>query len=225
VQAYGRRSERGVAPLVMIVAVVVLGFAFVMTLKGVELVHGMRAFIAATKFRQFSDFISFYEDRYHALPGDDRQAPGRWGRPRSVYIVNDLPVSFDGDLRIQGSLSDYGNATGEQFNAWRDLRLAGLLDGDIELFGQSAMPENPFGGRYGFAEDNLGLRDVICATQVPGGAAAIIDQRLDDGTINTGVVQATSRWDPIDAMNRFDTPDVAPYDPLKTYIICAPQRL
>jgi hypothetical protein len=217
--------ERGIAPLVMIIAVMILGFAFVMTLKGVALVHGARAFIAANKFRQFQDQILLYENQYRALPGDDRGAPNRWGRPNSVYIVNGTPVSYVGDLRIHGLLSDYGNATGEQFDAWRDLRFSGLLDGDKELVGQSAMPENPFGGVYGFAEDNLGLKDVICATQVPGDAAAAIDRRLDNGVINTGIVQATSRWDPVEAMNHFEAPDEQPYDPLKTYIICVPQRV
>ena len=220
-----RASERGLAPLVMIISVVILGMVIVMTLKGTELVHRMRGMVTATKFRQFQDQILNYENQYRFLPGDDRAAPSRWGRPNSVYIVNGVGVSYAGDLRIQGLLSDYGNATGEQFNAWRDLRFAGLLDGDQDLVGQSAMPENPFGGLFGFAESNFGLRDVICATQVPGDAAESIDRRLDDGFISTGTVRATSLWDPITAMNRFDAPDKTPYDPSKTYIICVPQRV
>ncbi|MCA0199579.1 MAG: hypothetical protein LCH56_01915 [Proteobacteria bacterium] len=209
----------------MIIAVVILGFIFLMTLKGRELVHMTRGVVTANQLRQFQDDILKYEAQYRALPGDDLRAPGVWGRANSVYVVNGVAVSFAGDQRISGILSDYANATGEQFDAWRDLRSAGLLDGDINLVGQSAMPDNLFGGQFGFAEDNLGLKNVICATRIPGDAALKIDQRLDDGRIDTGSVRATSRWDPIDAKNHFDAPDEAPYDPLKTYIICVPQRV
>ncbi|MCC6914379.1 MAG: hypothetical protein IT566_11810 [Rhodospirillaceae bacterium] len=209
----------------MIVVVVILGFVFLMTLKGRELVHATRGMLTANQLQQFQDDIVKYQAQYRALPGDDLHAPRTWGRTGSIYVVNGVAVSFAGDDRISGLLSDYANATGEQFDAWRDLRSAGLLEGDIDLVGQSAMPENLFGGQFGFAEDNLGLNNVICATQIPGEAALKIDQRLDDGRIGTGSVRATSRWDPIDAKNHFDAPDETPYDPLKTYIICVPQRV
>ncbi len=219
------RRQAGVSSLQMLIAVAILGFTFVMALKGRELVHRTRGVVTANQLRAFQDHLVTYEAQYRALPGDDPRAPRTWRRENSVYIVNGVGVSMSGDLRIQGLLSDYGNATGEQFDAWRDLRFAGLLEGDTALVGRSAMPENLFGGEFGFAEDNLGLQNVICATRIPGDAALTIDERFDDGKIDTGNVRATSRWDPIDAKNHFDAPDEAPYDPLKTYIVCVPQRV
>ena len=209
----------------VVIVVAILGFAFLMALKGRELVHKTRGIVTAGQLRGFQDSVRRYEDQYRALPGDDPSAPRKWRRTNSIYLVNGVTVSSTGDQRIQGKLSDYGNATGEQFNAWRDLRFAGMVTGDTELVGQSAMPENSFGGAFGFAEDNFGLRDVICATQIPGAAAEMIDQRLDDGIIATGNVRATSRWDPLTALNRFEEPDATAYDPSKTYIICVPQRV
>ncbi|MGE3474400.1 MAG: type II secretion system protein [Rhodospirillaceae bacterium] len=223
--AAARRYQAGFSALQMVIAVAILGFTFVMSLKGRELVVATRGVVTANQFRQFQDSVVKYETQYRAMPGDDPKAPRVWNRTNSIYIVNGVSVSQAGDLRIQGLLSDYGNATGEQFNAWRDLRFAGMLDGDTALVGQSAMPENLFGGQFGFAEDNVGLKNVICATRIPGDAARKIDERFDDGKIDTGSVRATSRWDPIDAKNHFDAPDETPYDPLKTYIICVPQRV
>lgn len=209
----------------MVIIVAILGFTFLMALKGRDLVHKTRGIVVAGQLRGFQVSVRQYEDQYRAMPGDDPAAPGRWRRTNSIYVVNGVSASSTGDHRIQGPLSDYGNATGEQFNAWRDLRFAGLVDGDTDLVGQSAMPENVFGGAYGFAEDNFGIEDVICATQIPGSAAALIDQRLDDGMIATGTVRATSGWDPLTTRNRFEEPDKSPYDPSKTYIICVPQRV
>ncbi len=62
----------------------------------------------------------------------------------------------------------------------------------------------------------------LCATRVPGRAAQMIDDRMDDGRIDRGRVVATSRYDPADAKNHFDAPDSDPYDIEKEYIICAP---
>ncbi len=131
-------------------------------------------------------------------------------------------VSLAGNGKIDGLLDDPGNASGEQYMAWRDLRSAGLVEGDPTLLGQSARPENFFDGDFGFAENNLGLEQVLCLTRVPGRDAELIDKRLDDGSVSTGRLRGTSRWDPVYAKNQFDAPDTAPYDPEKTYIICLP---
>jgi hypothetical protein len=107
--------------------------------------------------------------------------------------------------------------------AWRDLRYAGLVKGDPKWAGESAAPENPFGGIYGFDEGNLGQSGgSLCATRVPGRAAQIIDRNMDDGVINKGRVVATSLYDVVGAHNHFNAPDSAPYDYAKQYIICVP---
>jgi prepilin-type N-terminal cleavage/methylation domain-containing protein len=215
-------SQAGFSALEMMIAVSIVGIALMLTMKGTALLEPMRAFMTANQMTRYQDIVNTYRAQYRALPGDDRAAPTRWGRPPSVFILNNIPASFSGDDVLQGLLSDEANAAAEQFNAWRDLRFAGLIEGDKELVGRSAMPENAFGGQYGFAEDNLGLRQVLCATQIPGGAAAAIDKRLDDSNVSTGNVRGTSQWDPLEAKNHFEAPDTAPYDPEKTYIICIP---
>jgi hypothetical protein len=136
--------------------------------------------------------------------------------------LDGLPVSFLGDGIIQGELDDPVNVSGEQYSAWRDLRAAGMMEGDPALVGKSAQPENIFDGFFGFAQDNLGLQQVLCLTKVPGRDAQLLDTKLDDGNIATGRLRGTSRWDPAHAKNHFTTPDIAPYDPQKTYIICLP---
>lgn len=219
-----RRAARGFGAIEMMVAVVILGMAFLFALKGRALLAPARAFLTIQQINQYKAAFSNYILEYKAIPGDDAAAPGRWRRQPSLYILplSPQPVSFAGDGRIRGPFDESQSPLGEQFMVWSDLRNAGLIPGDGSLVGQSARPENVFGGVFGFAEDNLGMDQVLCLGQVPGTDAQIIDKRLDDDSISTGEIRATSQWDPVGVMNRFAQPDTAAYDPEKTYLICLP---
>jgi prepilin-type N-terminal cleavage/methylation domain-containing protein len=215
---------RGFTFVEMAVTIVVLGIAFILTLKGAVMVELMKAMLATYQARNFQTQVEVYLSENGALPGDDPTAPGRYGRPNSVTILLGDAISAEGNSKIDGELSDSLNANGEQYTAWRDLRYAGLIDGDPALQGASAMPENPFGGVYGFDAGNLGQSGgSLCLTKVPGRAARLIDLRLDDGVINTGKVVAISKFS-IEQHNHFSAPDSQPYDDTKTYIVCMPMR-
>jgi len=216
------RPNGGFGSIELVIAVVILGMIFLFTLKGTVAVASMRAFVTGQQINTYKSAMLQYQTDFNAVPGDDTGAPGRWDRDPSLYLVDGRAVAFVGDARINGLFDDSTNPSGEQFMAWHDLRSGGYVEGDRTLVGQTARPENLYGGVYGFAEGNLGLDQVLCLTQVPGTDAALIDRRLDDASISTGQIRGTSQWDPVGAMNRFDAPDSAPYDPEKTYIICTP---
>jgi hypothetical protein len=217
-----KSRQRGFSGLEVATAVIILGIVFAMAMKGTALVEAMRAFLAAYQIQNYQYRVFTYQAQFNHLPGDDPMAPRRFNRERSVFMDSGVPVTFNGDLKLDGKLSDALNPLGEQFMAWRDLRYAGM-EGDPLVPGASAMPENPFGGVYGFDQGNLGQKNgSLCATRVPGRAAEMIDHRLDDGVIDKGRVVATSRYDAATAANHFDAPDSQPYDVEKEYIICVP---
>jgi hypothetical protein len=217
------RPASGFSALEGIVAIIILGLGFAAVLKGAVVVDTVRAFVAGYKLQQYQARVLMYATTEKYLPGDDPGGPRKWGRPGAVTLLRNAPVSKVGDSKIDGKLSDQLNPTGEQFMAWRDLRYAGILDGDPELAGVSAAPENPFGGIYGFDEGNLGQKFAsLCLTRVPGRAAEMIDKRFDDGVIDKGSIVGTSQYDPVDALNHFEEPETQPYDVEKEYIICAP---
>ena len=218
-----RISTGGFGAIELVVVVIILGGIFLLTLKGTNLVAPMRARVTEQQILQYQSAILHYQVDFNALPGDDAGAPSRWGRDESLFNIYGLAsVSFAGDGKIQGLFDDPSNASGEQYMAWSDLRSGGYVEGDSTLVGQSARPENLYGGVYGLAEDNLGLQQVLCLTKVPGRDAELIDKALDDGKISTGHIVATSQWDPVVANNHFSAPDTAAYDPEKTYLICLP---
>ncbi len=218
-----RAVTRGFGAVELILTVIILGMVFLFALQGRALIAPMRSFVTIQQINQYKSAVSHYTSDYRLPPGDDAAAPKRWRRPPALFSIGlAAPVSFAGNGKIEGLLDDAQNPSGEQYLAWVDLRAGGYVVGDAALVGQSARPENLYGGNFGFAEDNLGLDQVLCLTQVPGSDAALIDKRLDDANIATGAMRATSQWDPVGAKNHFTQPDTVAYDPEKTYIICFP---
>lgn len=216
-------ASRGFSGMELTIALIVLGVIFIMTLKGASAILAMRALVLTHQIEGYQSAVMQYVSDRAALPGDDPRAPGG-GRQTSLVMINGQPASFAGNGKIDGDLDDVNNPLGEQYLAWQDLRIRQYVEGDATLIGQTAQPENMFGGVFGFAEDQFGLSQVLCVTKVPGEIAAAIDRRMDDGEIATGRLRGTARWDPVDAHNHFTEPDKTPYDPAKTYIICLPYQ-
>jgi hypothetical protein len=182
----------------------------------------MRTLVATQQIATYRNAVSLYQTEYRELPGDDPAAPRRWDRPEALFMSGGAVISFVGDGKIDGFFDDAANAVGEQFTAWRDLRLGGFIPGQNNLVGQTARPDNPYGGVYGFTQENLGIEQALCLSQVPGLDAQLLDKRNDDGAPSTGKMRATSSWDPVERKNHFPEPDVGPYDPEKTYLVCLP---
>jgi prepilin-type N-terminal cleavage/methylation domain-containing protein len=217
-----RCAKRGFALIEFVVVIVVLGVIFLMTMKGAEMVTTMRAVVTSHQIAQIQTKVAVYQNDYRALPGDDPRGEVRYKHGGARGLENRVLVNRTGNDQIDGHLSDYSSPDAEPFMAWRDLRYAGKLDGDPTLQGIAALPENPFGGFYGFDAGNLGQkRGSLCATKVPGRAALLIDEKIDDGRINTGKMVATSKFS-VEENNHFDAPDVEPYNVEKEYIICVP---
>jgi len=207
------------------VVIGILGIVFLMALKGTAIVTSIRALVVARELDQFVQKVDVYRSQNSgALPGDDKRGPERYGRPKALSIFGEVYADAAGDGKIQGRLTDFRNPDSEQFMAWRDLRYAGLIDGDPSIPGFSSMPEHTFGGNFGFDEGNLGQTEPgsLCATRVPGEAARQIDERLDDGVVDKGRLVATSQYVPTGVYNHFDAPDSEPYNIEKEYIICIP---
>lgn len=214
------RHQRGFSAIEAAVVIVVLGAAFLLTLKGTVMVQSMRALLTSYQIQNFQTAVSLYVAQVGALPGDDRGAPARYGRIEAVFIADGVTAVSAGSARIEGFLTDPLNPRGEPYMAWRDLRYAGFVDGDPRLEGEAALPDNLFGGIYGFDQGNLGQeRGSLCVTKVPGYAAGLIDKKLDDGAIDNGKIVATARFS-IDQHNHFSEPDSGAYDVNKTYILC-----
>jgi prepilin-type N-terminal cleavage/methylation domain-containing protein len=190
-------ASEGFTLVELSVVLVVIGLIIGSVLVGASILQNARITSTVNALQAVQSAVATYNQNYNALPGDDSQAATR-------FAANNVSNSGGGDGQIGSTgvlaasfdttLTGSGNGATESPLAWQCLRAAGLVKGQGN---QSNPPANPFGGVLGiqngaFTGDNkisLGT-NVLCASGIPGTAARVIDQRLDDGNGLTGTMRA-----------------------------------
>jgi hypothetical protein len=131
-----------------------------------------------------------YQDRYGRTPGDDGPAASLAARGTNWSRVTAGNV----DGRLDVGINQLFTGNGESGPFWQQLRAAGFWSGDPQAEGQEALPVNPWGGLISVLAENVGGDldgNKVCMSQVPGAAALVIDQELDDGDGASGRLRAT----------------------------------
>lgn len=170
-------KQTGFTLVEIAIVMVIIGVLLGGVLKGRELIVNAKLKRVISDVNSISAALYVYQDRYRALPGDDKEANSRF---KSMSKGN-------GNRQIDG---DFYQSSGEPALLWRHLRAAGLVDGDAK---SGAQPSNAFGGILGVQSKRLGLLGVvICIDQIEGDKARIIDTQNDDGNPKTGSVRAAS---------------------------------
>lgn len=208
----------------MVIVVLLIGMMMIGIGQAALMVDGVRVFVLTMRIESLDGAIASFRDRYKALPGDSDDVGRMLGRPPARFWTADGFVSRAGNGHLDGRFFDRASPEGEQYMAWRDLRLAGFWPGDGELIGLAAMPDNPFGGVMGFSDANLGLRGVLCMTAVPGEAARTLDQRTDDGVMATGQTRARVREVDPEVRSVYPAPGEGDYRAEETYMVCVRLR-
>ena len=148
-------------------------------LKGQELINSAKVKSMANDFKNIQIQIYSYQDKFRALPGDDKAATTNVG----------ATTNGDGNGVIDGAW----NATaGESFDFWQHIRKAGLATGSTVTTDPNYLPKNTEGGRIGvqsnpnFVITNLSGSYAICSEGILGKFAKQLDVSLDDGNTGTG---------------------------------------
>ena len=130
-------------------------------------------------------FIYGFQDKFKALPGDDALA------------VTHVTATANGNGN--GIIDGNWNATsGESFNFWQHVRLAGLAPGPTDTAAADYLPSNAVGGKIGVtnaastAITTLKGSYIICSDAIAGKFAKQLDTTLDDGNTATGSLQVTA---------------------------------
>ena len=197
-----KRNQSGFTLNEIAIVLVIIGLLLGGVLKGQELINSAKVKSLATDFRNIPVFIYGYQDKFKALPGDDKSASLHLGVASSVVNAG------NGNGLIDGNWNDTYAATplSEALNFWQQVRLAGLTSGSTTLSASDYMPVNSVGGEIGIQSGTTDVTKtpingsaganpirgtyIICSPNILGKFAKQLDIQLDDGNTATGAMMA-----------------------------------
>ena len=209
------RRQKGFTLVEIAIVLVIIGLLLGGVLKGQELINSAKVKNFATDFRNIPLYIYGYQDKYKALPGDDRAAEAHLGAGNNPAQGANPPA---GNGMIDGNW-DSIDETHESVIFWQHVRLAGLASGATVIpasltANDAFFPTNADGGRIGIESGSSkfisGLQGayVVCSQGILGKFAKQLDVTMDDGVTNTGSMRTVTlthtRLDPAPAPNTID---------------------
>ena len=180
-----KNHQKGFTLVEIAIVLVIIGLLLGGVLKGQELINSAKVKNLANEFRSIPTFVFAYQDRFRALPGDDRAAVAHVG----------AAANGDGDGRIEGAWNTQpaANACGTESCAfWQHVRLANLAGGTT-VIGADYIPRNAEGGIIGITGETpfggWAGNFFVCTTGIQGRFARQLDTMMDDGNTTTGNVR------------------------------------
>ncbi|GAB5605427.1 prepilin-type N-terminal cleavage/methylation domain-containing protein [Sideroxyarcus sp. TK5] len=181
-----KQKQSGFTLIEIAIVLVIIGLLLGGVLKGQELINSAKVKNLATDFKNVPIYIYAYQDKYRALPGDDKAADTHL----AVSGVTVTITNGDGNGVIGGA---WDASSGESFQFWQHIRLAGIAPGTTTTTDNAYIPTNTIGGSIGVTNSSannpiVGLRGsyIVCSASVPGKFAKQLDIAMDDGNTAAG---------------------------------------
>jgi prepilin-type N-terminal cleavage/methylation domain-containing protein len=186
-----KKSQKGFTLVEIAIVLVIIGLLLGGILKGQEMITQAKIKNVIADVTGVSAAMYGYQDRYRALPGDDKGAT-RWGGATPAK-------GGDGNGVIDGAYNYTGATPPESLHFWDHLRRAGFVGGQ-----GSENPFNAVSGKMGVqtgdgagggvlavsgpaTEQFTGL--ILCTANLPDKIAVSVDAQMDDGKGKTGSVR------------------------------------
>lgn len=188
------KKQAGITLVEIAIVLVIIGLLLGGVLKGQEIITNAKIKNLENDFNGITAAIYSYQDRYRALPGDDKRAHTRF--------PGITTQDGDGNGRINGAFNagvnndiDPGSGSEESRLFWLHLRSASLIKGEAnpdEIY----LPVNAFNGIIGVSSDPAASPKptkmsgiYVGFSQIPLNVAVIIESRSDDNIPNKGSIQ------------------------------------
>jgi prepilin-type N-terminal cleavage/methylation domain-containing protein len=178
-----KRHQAGFTLVEIAIVLVIIGLLLGGVLKGQELINSAKSKAVINDFRNTATMVAAYQDRFRALPGDDKAADKHLTATASTEIGN-------GNGLIEGAWNS-ATPSDESSKVWAHLRRANLASGDASLTGDWE-PKNSEGGRLGVSTTaifGMNGRLFVCQDSISGRIAQQVDTTMDDGNPATGSVR------------------------------------
>lgn len=184
-----KNTQKGFTLVEIAIVLVIIGLLLGTVLKGQELINSAKVKNFASDFRNIPLFIYAYQDKFRAIPGDDKQAVTNVGASKSG----------DGDGVIEGAWNS-DNPADESILFWEHVRRANLAPGPTSLSSAASVatfvPTNAEGNRIGIQSGAnppiTGLQGtyVVCSQGILGKFVKQLDITMDDGNTAAGSMMA-----------------------------------
>jgi len=214
-----RKTQSGFTLVEIAIVLVIIGLLLGGVLKGQELVNSAKVKNFVNDFKTVPLFIYGYQDKFKALPGDDKNASTHLGT--AVTLLTPTSSTL-GNGRIEGNFNSE-IATDESVAFWQQVRLANLASGPTDFTTiSSAVPTNADGGRIG-VQSTVPITGMtgsyfVCSEAIQGKFAKQIDVTMDDGNTDAGSVRVMEAGYSGTAKTGIATKDIVDST---TYIVCA----
>jgi prepilin-type N-terminal cleavage/methylation domain-containing protein len=186
-----KRNQSGFTLIEIAIVLVIIGLLLGGVLKGQELINSAKVKNLANDFKNIPVFIYGYQDKFKALPGDDSAAVTHLPVNVGITVTNG-----NGNGLIDGT---WNATTGESFQFWQQVRLAGFGPGAIDTAALDYLPKNAVGGNIGVTNSVVntpitGMKGtyIVCSDSIAGKFAKQLDITLDDGNPATGSLLVTT---------------------------------
>jgi prepilin-type N-terminal cleavage/methylation domain-containing protein len=135
------------------IVLVILGLLTGGILTGQSLIRASELRAVGTEYQRYVAATNTFRDKYFALPGDMRNATAFWGRlnGNADCVTNSgaavaTPGTCDGNGGGTIDFASAAGASGEMFQFWRQLALAGMIEGTYSgLAGAAAAGDHVLG--------------------------------------------------------------------------------
>lgn len=215
-----KQNQAGFTLIEIAIVLVIIGLLLGGVLKGQELINSAKVKNIATDFRNIPVFVYGYQDKYRALPGDDKDiATHLSGLSPTTVIQAGSGVTGNGTLEGAWNATD----ASETNLFWQQIRLAGLAAGPTAYAaGTGLQPTNAVGGTIGITSasqspiNGLTGSYIVCSDAVAGKFAKQLDLTMDDGQTDKGSMRAV----PAGTTAATDATKTADINNDTTYLIC-----
>jgi prepilin-type N-terminal cleavage/methylation domain-containing protein len=197
-----KSQQSGFTLVEIAIVLVIIGLLLGGILKGQELINSARVKNLANDFRTIPTYIYAYQDKFKALPGDDRLVGQHVGGVCAEATPNDptsSPCYASTGPVANGVINGTWNSTtsgDESFRFWQHVRAANLAAGPTTTGDPSYIPQNANGGIMGIQSGPVitGMSGTysVCSAGILGKFVIQLDVQMDDGQTNSGSMRATT---------------------------------
>jgi prepilin-type N-terminal cleavage/methylation domain-containing protein len=215
------KRTQGFTLVEIAIVLVIIGLLLGGILKGQEMITQAKIKNVIADMSGVSAAMYGYQDRYKALPGDDKNA-SRWAGT----------TAGDGDGLVSGKWTESAK---ESLYFWDHLRLSGFISGTgaanpfnavsgklgVETGSGPAAGANPTGVLQETAGAGTAFSGLIlCSGNLPDKIAISVDSQMDDGLGNKGSVRGQLQDTGPNPASIAATASTYSEDGVSTYVVC-----